>query len=134
MAQGKLGKFGKVLETTPAGVQQELSFLQNGGKETPATPVTPTPCIVKAEPISDGAAAMSTDEEVDSKKKKKKDKKKKKKHKEQLSEVRMCHWEKSGGSSCDNFQCTTSRSVIHGIVTFGGGGGYFVLCKHSYIL
>ena len=36
MAQGKLGKFGKVLDSTPADVKVELESLHNGAGATAA--------------------------------------------------------------------------------------------------
>ena len=93
MAQGKLGKFGKVLETTPAGVKKELAALHNEGTDVLETAEsTLAKCgeaatgDAAAEQACDGedAVAMSTDEDEDTKKKKKK----KKKHKEQSSKVR----------------------------------------------
>ena len=47
VADGKLGKFGKVLESTPVGVKQELATLCNtaGGKETSMAAIPPAAMI-----------------------------------------------------------------------------------------
>jgi len=48
VAQGKLGKFGKVLDSTPASVREELESLHsNGAQKQPVTPNIATVTVVK---------------------------------------------------------------------------------------
>ena len=48
VAQGKLGKFGKVLDSTPASVKVELeSLCSNGAQRQPATPTIAAATVIK---------------------------------------------------------------------------------------
>lgn len=76
VAEGKLGKFGKILENTPADIKNEFELPQNGGGKTTST-VSATPVAMATPVTSSTKRARSSGSEGEEEKKMKKKKKQK---------------------------------------------------------